>query len=88
MPLVVLNTSEISPFFIASITFGRPSWYFLIYSTSIPFDLKYLVVPPVAIIEKPKLMSSVDNNAITGLCSFLTEIKTLPLVGKLTPPPS
>ena len=52
-PAGVLTTRWISPFLMASVMLGRPSWTFRIGDAATPFDSRNFLVPSVATMENP-----------------------------------
>jgi len=87
-PLVVLNTSWIDPFLIASTICGRPSDTLLIFCVGMPRSVKKRAVPPVACAWKPSVVSSRIVSTTRSLSASRTETNTLPPLGARAPAPS
>ena len=73
----------ICPFFIMSTTFGRaPSLSLKVLVTGMPFEARNAAVPAVEKILKPSSWKDFATDAPASLSWSLTEMKTLPEVGR------
>ena len=83
-----LMSSEISPFFSMSTTWGRPSCTLLTGVTGMPASAMAPAVPLVATSEKPISCRVFATRMARGRSICLTEMKAVPSVGMRTPPPT